>query len=506
MGRLGLATVATLAAAFAACSSGQPAVSVDAALDHVTVTSTPDAPVSADAGLDASLLETNVRLALLSPLGIGIDVCVRPSTSASAPFQGPLLYLANQLPALPGDAGHDGAVGDARADGGPHVRDAGDAASHLDARDRDVRTDSPREDATSADAGHEAGRDGGRMDATTGSDAARDGTKEALADGSFDADSVAPDGPTHVDSGPRNEVTVGQVSNYLKVQGGGAFEVAIVVGGSSSCQSSLALRRVSLEPGYFTTLAVMGSLPPPVATTSGEAGFRDASNHGEDAKGMDASRGADATRPTDATLDGSKLKDASHAADAKPGDALADTPASADASVRALTIVPLVDEPLTQSSPLAQARFFNATTFTDDAGLAAALRVVAVEYATTLPLAIEVPAGQRASQNHANPSVDGLGYWTGPPLSATAADSSPFSIKLRVGGPILGDAGVEGGVAAPSWTFAPPPMPGSFDLIADTNHSGFILGGGTTEVQLLWCNDNMQAGAFGTDCALLKPQ
>lgn len=486
----GLLAAGAAAVFVVSCSNPPPTVSIDAAVDGVTVVGSLDAPATIDGGVEASVLNTNVRLALLSPLGIGIDVCVR-STSPGAPYQGPLLYLAKQLPSVP-DAGHDGATDarphDAHEHGDASLRDAGEDGSG----EAGLARDAGRIDGPVGDARLETSHDGASRDAPVHDARDLDARNDATLDGGRLADGAAADGLAVVDAGPRNEVTVGQVSKYLTVQGGGAFEVAIVVGGSITCssqtQAPLATRPVSLEPGYFTTLVVVGSLPP--ATVDGGTG----------ASGMDAARrrdaaGQDAGRPPDATLDGHT--DATRAVDAGALDA-----GAADASLPFLTIVPLVDEPLSAAdqngTSLAHARFFNATTFNGDAGTED-LRVVALQ-PMIVPLAADVPLHQHGAQSHDSPAVDVLGYWTGPPLSSSVLEGSVTSVYLRVGGRTAADASVDGGVASPSWTFTSPAD--SFDLTSGSNHSGFLLGGGALPVQLLWCDDNISPTAFNTTCEL----
>ena len=101
-----LATGLTLALGAASgglsCSSGSPATPLDAAPVDVTILGGFDAPPAFDAGGDASPLRTNLRVALVSPLRLGIDICVRPGI-VNAAYEGPLLY---DLPTLP-DAGED---------------------------------------------------------------------------------------------------------------------------------------------------------------------------------------------------------------------------------------------------------------------------------------------------------------------------------------------------------------------------------------------------------------
>jgi len=439
-----------------ACSTSPQTSSVDASFDAIVVESPPDAVAGADVAAgkgvaDAAGLQTGVRLALMSPLPFGVDVCL----GANQRLQGPLVYLSKQLPTLP-DAGRDAPrhpASDASTDARPDTRDATpDAAA--DGGDAAVRSDATLDgDATARDASPHP-HDGAVGDAET--DAGKDGGVRA------------------------GGVLQWTVSDPLTVQGAGNFSVRIVVGGSSSCSTGvlpMASETVTLAPGEFATFVVL-AVPP-----AGDAGADAAAN---DAAPTDAERPRDASR-----------------ADARPVDASA-------IALPTVKVIKLVDEPLSaelaSTLTLAHARFFNATTFAPDAGTVSPLGVVAVAQNGTVPLADDVPMDGVSATHAANPAVDSLGYWAGPPLSSTAP------IDLRVGAPVPTDASVEGGTVAPSWTFAPSST-GSFGLVARSNHTGFLVGGGVGPPNLVWCDDTcvgVDAAVCGsaavTQCVLVTPE
>jgi hypothetical protein len=476
----------------AACSSPSQVPAVDAGVDDARVIVSHDAATSSRGAADATPLHTSLRLALLSPLDFGVDVCLR-ATGVNEPFQGPLLY--EQLPSLP-DAGLDAPRA---ADGGPHAGDAGshpvDAHTHpVDARlegsprdgtTRDAHaTDgtTPRDATTAADARPDARPDATRDGAT---DARADSRLDAAADGATDAADGAVadastdgqvDGALLTDGGERaGGVLAWHVSSYLTVSGAGTFDVVIVPGGSPSCNVHLASQRVTLDAGKFTTLVVVGS-PPPTS----------------------ADGGSDASRPVDASGDGARSpvrQDASRRDGSQP-----------DASAEYLSIVALTDEPALSAS-LARARFFNATT-PGDAGPVGPLRVAAAELGAIVPLANAVAEGCVSSPNPGNPAVDTLGYWEGAPFASTIslrimAGTGAWTDGGAEGGVDGGADGVDGGAVAPSWTIASTANP--FDLIANTNHTGFIVGPTTKAIALVWCNDTATPSVL-TSCTKLGAQ
>jgi hypothetical protein len=426
----------------------------DAAVDHGTVPTPPDAVAGRDSGFDAATEQTSLRLALLSSLGFGVDVCISSFTTGAQ--QGPLLYNQHQLQTQP-DAGHDAAhdAAGAAETGGAPPDAAIDGASAGDAG------------ATQTDATLDATLP---TDATFTADAAHDATLDASGDGSTDAHDAmvsGADGASAIDGGtPFGGVLAEQVTNYLAIAGAGTFEVSIVPGGASTCACPLARRLVTFDSGKFYTL-VVGALAPA----------------GSDAGGLVDATATDAARSGDAAL-----------LDAAPADACA-APTS-------LSIVPLTDEPLLTAT-LARARFFNAIGFdpvsSNDAGAVGALRVAVVEQSAIVPLASRVPVDQVSSASPANPGVDALGYWTGT-LSVTTS-----LVHLRVG-PVTdvgGEAGVDGAVTAPFSSFV---TSDGFDLVASTNHTGFLAGGGAAPLTLLWCNDSITLGAVYTSCELVTGQ
>jgi hypothetical protein len=452
------------------CSNPAPEAYVDAALDHVSTPTVPDAATAPEAGSDAAPLGANVRVALVSSLGFGVDICV---TSASS-TQGPLLYaqhqLQTELDAGSRDAGREAGDG-GRVDAGSTRLD-GAADGRLDApldalrSQSDAGRDGPKDapiDAAS-DTTLEGARDAtldGRHDATL--DGARDATLDAL----LDADASGRDAGSAMDGGtPFGGVLAEQVTNYLTISGAGTFDVTVVTGGSSTCGiCPLAHRLVTLDSGKFYTLVV--GAPTPVAGDGGgdSSDRRDAPNPSDAAAAVD---GADATR----------------------ADAARTCPPTTP-----LVILPLTDEPAL--GPSARARFFNATNFNPslgDGGILHPFRVAIVEQNAVVPLASEIPPGQTALPNPANPGVDTLGYWAGG-LSTTSL------VDLRIGAPVDAgpDASVDGGVGQPSWTFV---AEDNFDLLASTVHTGFIAGGSGSPLTLLWCSDSTMIGAVYTTCEL----
>jgi len=439
------------------CSNADQPVAVDAAFDHARVILPLDAGTPYEAGADAEVLRTSLRVALLSPLGFGVDVCVR--AGANAPYTGPLL---NQLPSLP-DAGQDAPksvdAGAKTPDSGPRRADGGADGAPLDASGAEAAegdSGSPRDATLPTDAPQDA-----RVD--TGGDGATAAADGALADAHTD---VAPS----VDGGERvGGVTPLRMSTYVTIAGAGTFDVAIVLGGSTSCNSPLAIQRVTLDAGKLSTLVVLSTTAPDP---------------------LDG--GADAARSLDAGKDA--------ATNGVTGEA-----GAPDASGPALSIVVLTDEPAL-SATAARARFFNATSAGATSQLGA-LEVAALEPSatgpTTVPLAREVLFHRASSPNPAAPAVDSLGYWSGPPLVSTAPTTLVIGPAARLTEDGGVDGGTDGGRSRASWTFA---SPTTFDLFASSNHTGFILGGAATPISLLWCDDTTPWSAVFTSCASLSPE
>jgi hypothetical protein len=431
--------VTVLLAVAPGCSVPSPAISVDAALDHGTSPALPDAVTAQDAGVDAAPLQTSIRVALLSSLGFGIDVCVQQSTDT--PSQGPLLYNQHQLQTQP-DAGQ-GDAGDGGHDAGLDTGGHKDAGSTFDGADGAV----PPEGGA-ADGALEAAHD-----ATVIPDATLDAARDATADDAGDSGASGDASSTMDAATPFGGVLAEQVTNYLAVDGAGTFTVTLVRGGSSSCGCGVG-RRITLDPGKSYTLVV--GVPTPVPSDAATT----------DAEGS--------SQPDAAVVDGGG------------NDASTCTPTAP------LMIIPLTDEPAL--TPTAHARFFNATNFnpsSPDGGTAHPFRVAVVEANAIVPLAGEVPVGQASLVSHANPSVDTLGYWSGSLSSTTSL------VDLRIGAPV--DGGVDGGVGQPSSTFV---AADDFDLAASTDHTGFIAGGGASPLTLLWCNDSTTIGAVYTSCEM----
>jgi hypothetical protein len=386
-------------------------------------------------------------LALLSPLGFGVDVCVQV-TPTSTP-QGPLLNP--QLPSAP-----DSGTRDARAK---------DAAVPRDSTVSSDATADAREDVTS-DATHDASADGGREsaapDAGGGSrdgsdlDGSEDGRREASRDGAtLDArgpNDASPDAPLPLDGGQRvGGVLFGQVSSYLSVPLAGTMYVSIVRGGSTTCGESLTpVRRVTLDAGKLYTLAVLRAPGP-----DRDAGLRDGG---------------------------------------PAADAMVDAHIEAAAGELALSVVVLTDEPQV-SAGFARARFFNGI-LSPDGGAAPPVSVSAVEGASSVALALDVPSLEVAEESPKAPAVDSLGYWQGAPLVST----TPISLRVApLTTPQTGDGGSFG------WVFT---STSSFDLQhAASNHSGFLVGNPGPQVALMWCDDGASiadAGRTLTSCSLLS--
>lgn len=516
------AVVALLALVVAGCSTDSAGAGFDAASEHATIVIGTDSSLAGDGGAgDAQTLHTSFRIALLSSLGYGIDVCVR--TNASAPYIGPLLY--QQLPSIP-DGGAD-AKKDAHLAHDAHAVDAEgsklDAArdgAMEDAESRDARGDDAMSDAK-GDMLPDAKADGSRdalvdvradsaRDATAREDATRDGAPDVTPeeggerlleggdgragselDGATDA---ATDAVTLPDAGERvGGVLFSQVSSYLTVAGAGTFDVAIVLGGSPSCltHQPLLVQRLTLDAGKLSTLVVRSAPVAPIV----DAGPTDATVP------RDAAR-ADATKPDatpDATVDARPPVDASR--DGANGDA-----SDLDASAPSLSILVLTDEPAV-STALSRARFFNATTASStsgDGGIIGALRVSAVENLATVPLASDVPVNQVSLANPSDPSVDTLGYWQGAPL----VSSTPINLRVSqaTGATSASDAGTDadgGGTGPPSWTFG---STTSFDLTqARSNHTGFFVGNPGPSLNLIWCDDT-SSGVTAMDASTSNNQ
>ncbi len=402
--RLGRAAL-LVAVASAGCSvtaSESGFSPLDAAPDH-TVFPPPDAAMRVDASGqgDAAPLHTSLRLTLLAPLGFGVDVCLR---SGTLPFQGPLLY--NDFPSAP-DGGKDAPLADASPDA--LLVDGGGA-----------------------------------------SDAGDDALGDADAGVSVDALDA---GPAASDSGARaGGILYQNVSSYVDVPLAGTVDVAVVLGGASSCGQPLATQRVTLDPGKYSTLVILG----------GEA-------------------------PADAG--------------ARPDAGDAGTP-DGGAAV-ALSIVVLTDDPST-STTLARARFFNALTWSD-AGAAAAVEVTAFAAGVLVPLASVVPVDGVGATSPASPAVDALGYWSGAPLvTSPAVDLLVHPLLVALDGGALGDASVD--AAASGWTFAPNPEQGSFHLVAASNHTGFLVGQSAGSARLIWCTESTASGSTQTSCVVVAAQ
>jgi hypothetical protein len=482
----------------AACSSTPAAPpGIDGSIDHTsTIVGTDSGSVvdAANGGSDAAALSTTLRVALVSPLGYGVDICLRANGSATFYNNGvPLL----DLPTF-GDAGTDSGkrkldAGDAAADA-TRRRDAGDAARDA-TKQHDAAMDAPtrREAATDATRRHDAGdaradvghdahgrtdahdaerpndaqgealaREGGGRDANRDAveDARHDATRDAAHGGSMDAhrgaaEASRPDAGAKPDAGEKaGGVLYGHVSQYKTVALAGTVEVTLVRGGSTVCSATgeagaalvLGTQRITLEPGRLSTLVV---------------------------------------RNVPALVDGG---------------------GSFDAAVVPLGIVVLTDEPAAVPSS-ARARFFNATT-ASDGGEARPLRISAIGSTSTgplnVPLAREVPVDQASLENPADPPVDSLGYWAAP------APASLTPIELMV--TAEGDAGSRGhrhGAASAVFGAAGSSLD-SLELTNGTNHTGFVLGPVGSET-LVWCEDSIasEAGVVvfpSSPCTTLMPQ
>ncbi len=434
-----LSPAAALLSLTGCVSNDAAAPGIDAGLDHTTTFVEVDAGAGTDGsrGADAALLQTTVRVVLLSPLDYGVDICL-PGPGGTFYGGGPLLDLPSN-----GDAGADARQ---KATGG---HDAAHEASR-GPPDADRRDATHPRDATRAEEGGD--RDARASDHDSGH-GARDGggaAQDAAVDGGRDAGRPLGGG-----------VTYQHVSLYRTVKLAGTLELTIVKGGSTDCTSAvLAVQRVTLEAGKFATLVVTaGSLA-----------------------AMDAGRRDDAASRTDASFD-------------------AGPPLS-------LAVAVLTDEPAVSSTEL-RARFFNATA-AGDAGRPVPLGVAAIGTALaggtlSVPLAVEVPVDQVSVQNPRNPSVDTLGYFSGPALvSATPIELVMTSAE---------DAGArphkDGGPVGPTSTFSPAGSSSlTLDLDLGTNHTGFLVGpiGAAT---LVWCEDSVVNEGGVTvvnNCAVIPQQ
>jgi hypothetical protein len=495
--RFVVAAVLTLAlgAASAAlsCGGSTPVQAVDAAAVDVTLLGGIDAPLAIDSGQDASPLQTNLRVALVSELRLGIDICVRPGIT-NGTFEGPLLF---DLPTLP-DAGEDAhktppLEASVKPDAASDAKSASDAGHSSDA----ARESSTTTDASDGAPPHDSGRVED-ADATKPHDGAHDSLEsDAREEASEAAADAAPDAPRGVDGGVRSGGVHGfQVSSYLSVQGAGTFEVKIVPGGSPSCGAAaepLAIQYVTMNAGAYYTLVVHGSLPPLQVDAGVDAGPRsDAESH--DAKAHDA-------KPGDATAGDARI-DATHPEGGHADDAAREGSSTeagvADAGALPLSFIILTDEPAL-STTLARARFVNM--LTGSSGAAGPLSIAAIDDVSggtpvSTLLASDVPDLSAARPNPAAPAVDTLGYWSGPPISFA---SSIFASASQDAGP----AGAVDAVAPQyAWSFELSTSFPSFDINQGSNHTGFIVGGGTTPPALLWCNDSEQSASALTACTL----
>jgi hypothetical protein len=430
------------------CSTSNASAVADAGFADAAIVGVKDAPPGFDAGLDAATLHTSLRLALLAPLSYGVDVCLKQNGGV---YAGPLLY---ELPSLP-DAGAD-----ARRDTGAEPTNKDGSVTPSDSANDGENLDAPTSDGEVTD----ASADGpGSHDATVPHDATTDASSDATRD--VDGADHSVDGGLDASSRPDSGVRVGgvppgYVSSYLTVAGAGTFDVAIVVGGASSCTTPapLAVQRITLDAGKLSTLIVLG----PGASSRLDAG---------PVEGKDGGLVADA--------DASRQE------------------AATDAAAPSLSIIVLTDEPAV-STTTTRARFFNATSSSDAAP--GPLSVAAVEQAMVIPLTNEVLVDAVGSQHHANPAVDSLGYWSGAPL----VSATPIGLRVTTGtdaGSNPVDAGDASSAPRTSWTFA---SNSSFDLVApSTNHTGFIVGDpGDPDVglSLLWCDDTSSASVLNESC------
>ena len=452
--------VAALGTTFAGCSSSVGASS-DAGDDHATILTGFDAPAPIESGTDATPLHTSLRIALLSPLGFGVDVCVGPT---SGPYVGPLLY--EQLPSDP-----DGGDGGERKDSRPaHETGPLPEAGQDSASDSAAEAEAGRLFDGSLEGGHDAPFDA-RADSSDASlaDALRESGHGSL-DAAIDAGA---DAPLSLDGGQRvGGVLYLEVSHYLRVANAGTVNVAIVRGGSATCNSPLVVQRVTLNAGEFSTIV----LESPLALAEADAGAS------VDADRADAAGARDATSGTDA-----HVADV-HADGPRPRDGAGDVVFSPDASIP-LSLVVLTDEPVV-STTLARARFFNGSTALGP------VSVAALEQGTTIPLAATVPVDHQSVQNPASPAVDSLGYWQGAPLVST----SPISLLVTSKGVVV-DAGDDASAPA-TWGFG---STTSFDLTqGQSNHSGFLVGTGTADIQLVWCDDTSAANQTLTSCTTVS--
>jgi hypothetical protein len=432
--------------ALGACSPGNGG-GPDGSAEHPTIIVSSDAPRAMDAlSADAGSLHAGLRLALLSPLGFGVDVCVQATPTSV--FLGPLLNP--QLPSAPDSGAHD-----ARAKDAATPRDGtvpSDATA--DARE-DAKSDGT--DNASADGARESAAPDARGGSPDGSDldGSEDGRREASGDGAtVDArgpDDASPDAPLLVDGGQRvGGVLFGQVSSYLSVALAGTMYVSIVRGGSTTCGESLTpMRRVTLDPGKLYTLAVLRT-----GGLDGDAGLTDGGN---------------------------------------VRDGAVDAHIEAAAAELALSVVVLTDEPEVSAS-FARARFFNGL-LSSDGSAAPPVSVSAVEGASSVALALDVPSLAVAAESPSAPAVDSLGYWQGSPLVST----TPIGLRVAPIAVLHGDSGSFG------WVFA---STSSFDLQhAASNHSGFLVGNPGPQVALVWCDDGASiadAGRTLTSCSLLS--
>jgi hypothetical protein len=200
-------------------------------------------------------------------------------------------------------------------------------------------------------------------------------------------------------------VASGAVSDYLKMNGSGTFDTALVAAGDLSCTRTLAVGQVTIDAGKWATIVVMGL-------------------------------------------------------------------AHADAgSNSALRLAGFVDDG-TQDPTMGRVRFINAAL---DLG---AVRGAIAGVSARVDVAMQVMAGQAATQSNTAPKVDALGYGAIAPLA------DPSSVVYVPSG-------------MPEWSSAP----STLGIVARSVHTAILFreaadGGASSAVA--WCND------IGGDCVILR--
>jgi hypothetical protein len=217
----------------------------DASDEHSLTGSNPEAGEGDASDASALTLTTTLRLAQLSRDLGPIDVCYRASSAQT--FSGPI-FSSQPVPIDAGVGVGDGGLVDAAIDSpsldsSVAVPDAGPTDATI--QDSTV-TDSPAPDATSPDA---ASFDAGPSDA---------GTAEVGAD-SGPAITDAAVGDATTEAGASSGLAYLQVSNYVTIQGAGTFDIVVVSAGQGSCTSPIVDRKLTLDDGKRTTLALFGS-------------------------------------------------------------------------------------------------------------------------------------------------------------------------------------------------------------------------------------------------------